>query len=162
MIREVRGKLAVGQINPGVSPLTLSSLTPLLERADRIRTQKQTDKNKLYALHAPEVACISKGKARNRYEFGVKVSLAVTHKQGLIVGAKRFTGNPYDGHTLAAQIKQSNALVVNSGRAIKEAYVDFGLPGCGQRQPGRWGDAPGAHQVDDDARTEATEATPSR
>ena len=35
-------------------------------------------------------------KARNRYEFGVKVSLAITHKQGLIVGAKRFTGNPFD------------------------------------------------------------------
>ena len=107
LIRELRFKLDVGAINTGVSPFTLSSLNTLLERADRIRTQKRTDKNKLYALHAPEVECISKGKARNRYEFGVKVSLALTHKQGLIVGAKRFTGNPFDGHTLAAQIKQS-------------------------------------------------------
>ena len=49
---------------------------PTPERADRIRTQKKNDKNKRYALHAPEVQCISKGKARNRYEFGVKVSLA--------------------------------------------------------------------------------------
>lgn len=38
--------------------------------------------------------------ARNRYEFGVKVSLAITHKQGLIVGAKRFVGKPFDGHKL--------------------------------------------------------------
>ena len=136
LIREVRGKLAVGAINPSVSPLTLSSLTTLLERADRIRTQKKTDKNKLYALHAPEVECISKGKARNRYEFGVKVSLAITHKQGLIVGAKRFTGNPFDGHTLAAQIKQSNELVANSGKVVHEAYVDLGYRGVDADNPG--------------------------
>jgi hypothetical protein len=30
----------------------------LLERAERIRTQKTKDKNKLYAMHAPEVECI--------------------------------------------------------------------------------------------------------
>ena len=136
LIRELRGKLAVGQINLGVSPFTLSSLTTLLERADRIRTQKKTDKNKLYALHAPEVECISKGKARNRYEFGVKVSLAVTHQQGLIVGAKRFTGNPFDGHTLAAQIGQTNTLIGASGKAIKEAYVDLGYRGVDKDNPG--------------------------
>ena len=61
--------------------------------AERIRSQQPKDKNKLYALHAPEVECISKGKARNRYEFGVKVSPTITHRQGLMVGAKRFTGN---------------------------------------------------------------------
>ena len=136
LIREVRGKLAVGAINTSVSPFTLSSLSTLLERADRIRTQKKTDKNKLYALHAPEVECISKGKARNRYEFGVKVSLAVTHQQGLIVGAKRFAGNPFDGHTLAAQIKQSNELVATSGKTIKEAYVDLGYRGVDADNPG--------------------------
>ena len=43
-----------------------------LERAERIRTQQRHDKNKLYALHAPEVECIGKGKARKPYEFGVK------------------------------------------------------------------------------------------
>ena len=79
-------------------------MATLLERAERIRTQKLSDKNKLYALHAPEVECISKGKARKRYEFGVKVSLVVTHLRGLMVGARSFTGNPYDGHTLAAQL----------------------------------------------------------
>ena len=43
LIRELRGKLAVGAINPSVSPFTLSSLTTLLERADRIRTQQKTE-----------------------------------------------------------------------------------------------------------------------
>ena len=59
----------------------------LLERTARILTQAPKDKSKLYALHAPEVECIGKGKARKPYEFGVKVSVAVTHKQGLMVGA---------------------------------------------------------------------------
>ena len=79
--------------------------------------------------------CISKGKARNRYEFGVKVSLAVTHKQGLMVGAKRFIGNPYDGHTLAAQISQCNELIKAAGSEVKQAFVDLGYRGGGCRQP---------------------------
>jgi hypothetical protein len=37
-------------------------------------------KDKLYAMHAPEVECIGKGKARKPYEFGVKASIAVTHR----------------------------------------------------------------------------------
>jgi IS5 family transposase len=36
-------------------------------------TQKVKIKNKLHALHAPEVECITKGKVCNPYEFGVKV-----------------------------------------------------------------------------------------
>ena len=104
-------------------------------RAERIRTQQPQDKNKLYALHAPEVECISKGKARNRYEFGVKVSLAVTHKQGLMVGAKRFVGNPYDGHTLASQISQCNELIKAAGSEVKQAFVDLGYRGVDADNP---------------------------
>ncbi len=44
------------------------------ERVARILTQKAGDTDKLYALHAPEVECFAKGKARTRYEFGVKTS----------------------------------------------------------------------------------------
>lgn len=83
----------------------------LKERATRIQTQKKNEKNKLYAFHAPEVECISKGKAKTPYEFGVKVSLAVTHKEGLVVGARSFTGAPYDGHTLAEQLEQTRILL---------------------------------------------------
>ena len=46
------------------------------ERIARVLTQKAGDADKLYALHAPEVECIAKGKARTRYEFGVKTSIA--------------------------------------------------------------------------------------
>lgn len=140
LIREVRGKMAAAEanshINTNTNTNTHTKLTTLLERAERIRAQQPKDKNKLYALHAPEVECISKGKARNRYEFGVKVSLAVTHKQGLMVGAKRFAGNPYDGHTLKAQLVQSNQLIHAAGTSIKEAVVDLGYRGVDADNPG--------------------------
>ena len=136
LIREVRSRLSMGAFNLGTAPSTLAALSTLLARAERIRTQQLKDKNKLYALHAPEVECISKGKARNRYEFGVKVSLAVTHKQGLMVGAKRFVGNPYDGHTLAAQISQCNDLIQAAGSEVKQAFVDLGYRGVDADNPG--------------------------
>jgi IS5 family transposase len=82
----------------------------LLERTGRILTQRKKDKNKLYALHAPEVECIAKGKARTPYEFGVKVSIATTLKEGLVVGMRSMPGNPYDGHTLAETLEQVGIL----------------------------------------------------
>ena len=106
-------------------PAALSALKTWLERAQRIHTQQRRDKNKLYALHAPEVQCIGKGKARKPYEFGVKVSLGVTHLRGLMVGARRFPANPFDGHTLAAQLEQTNKLMQNLGRVPRQVIVDF-------------------------------------
>jgi IS5 family transposase len=120
LIREIQRKMAA------VSDETKAILTPWLERAQRLVSQRRADKNKLYALHAPEVECIGKGKARNPYEFGVKVGFAISHKKGLIVGAKSFPGNPYDGHTLAAQIEQTNMILMNQGVTVKTAYVDLG------------------------------------
>jgi len=77
VMREVQRKLDADQAavaasgaaatEPG-SPKALSDLGVWLQRAERIRTQQRNSKNKLYALHAPEVECISKGKARNPYE----------------------------------------------------------------------------------------------
>ena len=68
---------------------------------------------RLYNLHAPETECISKGKAHKRYEFGVKVSFATTVKETFVVGARSFTGNPYDGHTLVEQLEQVTILCGN-------------------------------------------------
>lgn len=82
----------------------------LLQRTGRILGQRTKDKNKLYALHAPQVECISKGKARTPYEFGVKVSVATTLKEGLVVGMRSMPGNPYDGHTLAKTLEQVGIL----------------------------------------------------
>lgn len=118
------------------SPLALLRLNTLLERAERIRTQKPKDKNKLYALHAPEVECIGKGKARQPYEFGVKASLAITHKSGLIVGARTFPGNPYDGHVLNAQLEQTGILLEGVGVRPTQAVVDLGFRGVNADNPG--------------------------
>lgn len=69
------------------------------------------------------------GKARKPYEFGVKVSLAVTHKLGLMIGARTFPGNPYDGHTLAEQLEQTNTLLQDIGVKPTTAVVDLGFRG---------------------------------
>jgi len=98
----------------------------LLQRVQRILTQKTKDKNKLYALHAPEVECISKGKARNPYEFGVKVSVATTLKEGIVVGMRSMPGNPWDGHTLEETLEQVGIL---NDRQPKVVIVDKGYQG---------------------------------
>jgi IS5 family transposase len=113
-----------------------AKLTTLLQRAERIRTQKTKDKEKLYAMHAPEVECIGKGKARKPYEFGVKASIAVTHGKGLVVGARTFPGNPYDGHTLAAQVEQTSTLLEDIGAKPTTAVVDLGYRGVDDQVPG--------------------------
>ena len=74
--------------------------------------------------------------ARNPYEFGVKVSLAVTHKQGLMVGARSFPGNPYDGHVLSAQLEQTANLLQDLGRSPKQVIVDLGYRGVDADNPG--------------------------
>ena len=145
VMREVQRKLdaqtellAAGgtPCNEPPDPKAFSDLQRWLERAERIRTQQRHDKNKLYALHAPEVECIGKGKARKPYEFGVKVSLAVTHKSGLMVGARSFPGNPYDGHILAAQLEQTTNLLQDLGHSPKQAIVDLGYRGVDADNPG--------------------------
>jgi IS5 family transposase len=66
----------------------------------------------------------------------VKVSLAVTHKQGLMVGARAFPGNPFDGHTLAQQLEQTTNLLQDLGRKPKQAIVDLGYRGVDADNPG--------------------------
>jgi IS5 family transposase len=102
----------------------------LRERVARVLTQKAGDTDKLYALQAPEVECIAKGKARTRYEFGVKTSIAVTNARTaggqFIVGMQALPGSPYDGHTLSGQLEQVERL---TGIAVERAYVDRGYRG---------------------------------
>ena len=98
----------------------------LLGRIHRILTQKTKDKNKLYALHAPEVECISKGKARTPYEFGVKVTVATTLKEGFVVGMRSMPGNPWDGHTLEETLEQVSILADTMPKTV---IVDKGYAG---------------------------------
>ena len=75
---------------------------------------------------------IAKGKARTPYEFGVKVGITSTLKGNLILGARSFPNNPYDGHTLAEQLEQASIL---SNSTIKDVYVDLGYRGVDQQNP---------------------------
>jgi IS5 family transposase len=99
---------------------------PLLVLTERLLIQERTSKNKLYSLHAPEVVCISKGKAHRPYEFGSKVALAVTNREGFVLASKSLEGNPYDGHTLSTTVEQVVAL---NGVEADRIYVDQGYRG---------------------------------
>ncbi len=94
------------------------------------RLLRQTPKSagKIYALHEPEVDCISKGKARVRYEFGCKVGIATTLTGGFVVGMRSMPGNPYDGHTLPDALQQVETL---TGSCPSLAVVDRGYRGHG-------------------------------
>jgi IS5 family transposase len=79
------------------------------------------------SVHAPEVVCLSKGKAHKRYEFGCKVSVAATSRGGWFVGAMALPGNPYDGHSLAQALDQ----VARLARLPEHVFVDMGYRGHG-------------------------------
>jgi IS5 family transposase len=103
-------------------------LRGVLELAERLLKQQKQSKNKVYSVHAPEVECISKGKAHKRYEFGNKVGMVTTSRDNWIVGIKSFHGNPYDGHTLEASLEQVERMM---GWSAEQAYVDLGYRGHG-------------------------------
>lgn len=109
---------------------TRAKVQELLQRTGRILTQRTKDKNKPYALHAPEVACISKGKSKTSYEFGVKVSIATTLKAGVVVGMRSMPGNTYDGHTLAETLEQVGILTGADRRCWPAACCTPTRPRC--------------------------------
>jgi transposase, IS5 family len=98
-----------------------------LQLAHRLLKQQRHDKRKLYSLHAPEVECISKGKVRKPYEFGVKVSVATTLRSNFVLASHAMPGNPYDGHTLAKTLLRC---FETTGKVVKAAFVDRGYRGC--------------------------------
>ena len=100
----------------------------MVNLAQRVIAQARNpkQKNKLYSLHEQNVDCISKGKAHKRYEFGCKVGIVTTQKEGFVVAMRSYPGNPYDGHTLVDQLQQAETL---SGVAVKTVAVDLGYRG---------------------------------
>ncbi len=134
VIRDIERKA----LDPG------EELRGLLALARRLHLQKRHDKGKLYSVHAPEVECISKGKAHKRYEFGSKVALAVSSKGGWVLAAQALEGNPYDGHTLQGTMDR---IVSMSRDRTRARLLRHGLPGprlrgrvpgaCGPSEAGR-------------------------
>src|SRR4030081_2926160 len=123
-IRDIRRKIA------GNDRLE-QRFADLLALAVRVRFQDHRQRGpKIYALHAPEVECIGKGKARAPYEFGCKVSIATpaTKPKGgqFVLHAKTLHGNPFDGHTLGPVIADLEKL---TGVETRRIHVDKGYRG---------------------------------
>src|SRR5216684_1508385 len=105
-----------------------SRFSTLLDLASKVRLQDHRQRGpKVYALHAPEVECIGKGKARAPYEFGCKVSVVtpVTSPKGgqFVLHAKALHGNPFDGHTLRPVIADLERV---TGVETRRIHVDKG------------------------------------
>jgi transposase, IS5 family len=126
LARDIARKIA------GAAEAVRATFATPLDRIAQLLRQRREDRGreKIYALHAPEVECIGKGKARTRFEFGCKISLATTNRTApggqFVIGARTLPGNPFDGHTLAAQIAQTERI---TGVPIERAYVDRGYRG---------------------------------
>ena len=60
---------------------------------------------------------------------------ASTFKGNLIVGARAFHGNPYDGHTLTEQLEQAMVLMQDSAVKPATAFVDLGYRGVDADNP---------------------------
>ena len=130
LIRDIRRK------TEGDADLS-TAFAVALSRASQVRSQQQRQRGwKLYSLHAPEVECIAKGKAHKPYEFGCKVSITTTNARSpggqFVRHAGALHGRPYDGHTLASVMAETQAL---TGVEIKRAYVDKGYVGHNAPKP---------------------------
>ena len=123
MLRDIERKCEKGN----------EKLQEVLELAKRLYRQKRNDKGKLYSIHAPEVECISKGKAHKRYEFGCKVAVVSTSRRNWVVGMEAVHGNPYDGHTLKGSLEQAERL---TGWRPGIAYCDRSYRGQGKELDG--------------------------
>jgi IS5 family transposase len=80
----------------------------------------------VYSLHEPDVCCISKGKEHKKYEFGAKAAIVMSKTRCIIVGAKSFTHNQYDGNTLQDVLAQVADI---RGSAPRTAFCDRGFRG---------------------------------
>jgi IS5 family transposase len=129
VIRDIRRKIA------GDERLE-ARFADLLALAVRVRFQDHRQRGpKVYALHAPEVECIGKGKARTPYEFGCKVSIATpaTKPKGgqFVLHSKALHGNPFDGHTLGPVITE---LERQTGVTTRRIHVDKGYRGHNHKE----------------------------
>jgi len=129
VIRDIRRKIAGNEA-------LRERFADLLALAYRVRFQDHRQRGpKIYALHAPEVECIGKGKARAPYEFGCKVSIATpaTKPKGgqFVLHTKALHGNPFDGHTLGPVITE---LEQQTGVETRRIHVDKGYRGHNHKQ----------------------------
>lgn len=114
LVRELQRKLPEGQLSVYQHELDLFT---------RAINQQKNDKDKIYSLHEPDVACIAKGKVAKKFEFGSKVSVALSKNRNIVLGVVNFKGNPHDSKTIEPTLEQVERL---TGKKVKKAIVDRG------------------------------------
>lgn len=124
-IKTIAGRL-VRDVERKLPSFSLGKYSDDLELFKKILSQKRSDSNKIYSLHEPHVKCYTKGKEHRRFEFGSKVSILVTQKAGIIVGALNFNSTEHDSKTLPLALKQHKKL---TGITAKNIYLDRGYRG---------------------------------
>lgn len=92
----------------------------------KVLSQNKYDKDKVYSLHKAFTACIAKGKAHRKYEFGNKVGLLVNPKNLVVLAVDAFEGNPHDSRTIAPLLEQT---VSNLDYLPEEVIYDRGGKG---------------------------------
>jgi len=97
VVRELQNKLPVETVETYSGELALYQT---------VLNQKINDSNKIYSLHKPFTACIAKGKAHKKYEYGNKVGLMVNPKNLVILAIESFEGNPHDSRTIEPLLNQ--------------------------------------------------------
>ena len=117
LVRELERKLPANALSKHLTDLNLYQ---------KVLNQKRSDSNKIYSLHETQVCCHTKGKAHKRFEFGSKVSIAITQRTGVIVGALNFNTSLHDSKTLEKVLEQHYNL---TEKHPKKAWVDRGYRG---------------------------------
>lgn len=121
VLRELERKLTDEQLAAYKQPMDLYW---------KLITQQRSDSDKVYSLHKPFTACIAKGKAHKKYEFGNKVGLMTHPTRRVILAIKSFEGNPHDSKTIEPLLAQiacdqrplpREVIYDRGGRGIKEA-----------------------------------------
>ena len=117
LVRELKRKLPASILNKYSMDLELFT---------KVLLQKRSDSNKIYSLHEPHVKCYTKGKEHKKFEFGSKVSILITQKTGVIVGALNFNDTLHDSKTLPDALQQYERL---TGKQAKDIFLDRGYRG---------------------------------
>lgn len=127
-LKTIAGRL-LRELERNLSEQQLKRYQKELDLYWKTLNQKRTDTNKIYSLHKPFTACIAKGKAHKKYEFGSKIGLTTTFNSLIITSIKSFEGNPHDSKTIEPLLDQMSS---NLNYTPKEIIYDRG--GKGQKQ----------------------------
>ena len=134
--REVENRKLVLQIHHKEQLKTIKSIHAQSALNGSSKKEYKKTNRVLYSFHATEVECIGKGKLHKPYEFGNKVSIAVSGKNNFVLCAKSFHGNPYDGRTLDQTVEKVRG-ILDCDLSIKKIFLDNGYKGNNFAEKGK-------------------------